>query len=48
VTIRNDTAGYAREYRLGRWAAKEAPITPGKPKTARSRAKAGNHSRRTQ
>jgi molecular chaperone DnaK (HSP70) len=48
VTIRNDTAGYSREYRLGRWAAKEAPITPGKPKTARSRSKAGNHSRRIQ
>lgn len=47
VTIRNDTAGYSRDYRLGRWAAKEAPITPGKPKNAR-RGKAAGHSRRKQ
>jgi len=45
VTIRNDTAGYARDYRLGRWAAKEPPITPGKPKS--SRAKGSAHARRT-
>jgi molecular chaperone DnaK (HSP70) len=43
VTVRNDTAGYARDYRLGRWAAKEPPITPGKPKSS-TRAK---HARRT-
>lgn len=32
VTIKNVTSGYTREYRLGRWAAKEAAITPGKKK----------------
>jgi molecular chaperone DnaK len=32
VTITNLTSGYTREYRLGRWAAKEAAITPGKRK----------------
>ncbi|MGI8742984.1 MAG: Hsp70 family protein [Bryobacteraceae bacterium] len=32
VTIANLSAGYQREYRLGRWAAKEATITPGKRK----------------
>lgn len=32
VTITNLTSGYRREYRLGRWAAKEAAITPGKRK----------------
>lgn len=45
VTIRNDTAGYARDYRLGRWAAKEQPIAPGKPKTSRARAK--GHAKRS-
>jgi molecular chaperone DnaK (HSP70) len=34
VTISNLTSGYKREYRLGRWAAKEAAITPGKRKRA--------------
>ncbi len=42
VTIRNDTAGYSREYRLGRWAAKDVPIAPGKHKN--SRAVKGRHS----
>ena len=32
VTIANETSGYQRQYRLGRWAAKEAAITPGKRK----------------
>jgi hypothetical protein len=32
VTIANLTSGYRRDYRLGRWAAKEAAITPGKRK----------------
>ncbi|MDQ2948340.1 MAG: Hsp70 family protein [Acidobacteriota bacterium] len=32
VTITNLSAGYGRQYRLGRWAAKEAAITPGKRK----------------
>ena len=35
VSITNLTAGYQREYRLGRWAAKEAAITPGKKKRPR-------------
>lgn len=30
VTISNDTAAYARQYRLGRWAARDQPVTPGK------------------
>ena len=47
VVIRNDTAGYSRDYRLGRWAAKEAPIAPGKPKNSRAKNKATTHSRRT-
>ena len=47
VTIRNDTAGYSRDYRLGRWAAKEAPIAAGKPKSSRARPKGATHSRRT-
>ena len=37
VTIRNATAGYSRDYRLGRWAAKEAPITAGRPRSSRVR-----------
>ncbi|MGA2600928.1 MAG: Hsp70 family protein [Bryobacteraceae bacterium] len=47
VTIRNDTAGYSRDYRLGRWAAKEAAITPGKPTSSRARSKTASHSRRS-
>lgn len=30
VTISNESAGYDRAYRLGRWAVKDAPIVPGK------------------
>jgi hypothetical protein len=30
ITIANLTAGYKRKYRLGRWAAKDAPVTPSK------------------
>jgi hypothetical protein len=36
VTIANLSAGYKRDYRLGRWSA-QAPIVPGK-RTARKRA----------
>ena len=32
ITIANLAAGYTRIYRLGRWAAKDAPITPAKPR----------------
>ncbi len=32
VTIHNLTSGYQRIYRLGRWATKDAAITPGKKK----------------
>ena len=35
VSITNMTAGYEREYRLGRWAAKEAAIAPVKRGTRR-------------
>lgn len=35
VTISNLTAGYSRDYRLGRWSAKAATVTPGKRKRAR-------------
>lgn len=35
VRITNLTAGYTREYRLGRWAGKDQPITPGKRKAAK-------------
>ena len=30
ITIANLTAGYQRVYRLGRWASKDAPVTPAK------------------
>jgi molecular chaperone DnaK (HSP70) len=32
IHIANLTANYERVYRLGRWAAKDAPITPAKPR----------------
>jgi molecular chaperone DnaK (HSP70) len=32
VTISNLTAGYYRQFRLGRWATKEEPIVPSKPR----------------
>ena len=32
VAITNLTAGYRRDYRLGKWSAKDALISPGKPK----------------
>ncbi len=34
VTISNLTAGYLREYKLGRWAGKESTVVPGKKKRA--------------
>ena len=34
VTIANLTAGYERQYRLGRWAANEAPLMPGRKRRA--------------
>ncbi len=34
VTIANLSAGYNRQYRLGRWSAGEAPIVPGRKKKA--------------
>ncbi len=36
VTITNHTAGYERQYRLGRWAAPGAPVTPGKARVRHS------------
>lgn len=35
VTISNLTAGYNREYRLGRWASREAPAGPARKKRAK-------------
>ena len=32
VTITNLTAGYNRQYRLGRWASKDEPVVPAKPR----------------
>jgi molecular chaperone DnaK (HSP70) len=32
ITIANLTADYDRIYRLGRWASKDAPVTPAKPR----------------
>ena len=32
ITIANLTADYTRVYRLGRWASKDAPVTPAKPR----------------
>jgi hypothetical protein len=40
VTISNVSAGYKREYRLGRWSAQEATVVPGKKKRSPSRRKA--------
>ncbi len=37
VTISNLTAGYQRQYRLGRWASKDAPIVPGKARARQPR-----------
>ena len=35
VTIRNLTANYGREYRLGRWSSKQAVVRPSVRKRAR-------------
>ncbi len=37
VTITNVTAGYSRTFRVGRWAAKEASIVPGRKKKSAAR-----------
>lgn len=42
VTIKNLTAGYERQYRLGRWASKESPIIPAKTRTGYRRRKPGS------
>ena len=41
VTITNLTAGYERQYRLGRWAPKEPASAPVKPRMAHRRRKPG-------
>jgi molecular chaperone DnaK (HSP70) len=41
VTITNMTAGYEKQYRLGRWATKEAASAPVKPRTSHRRRKSG-------
>jgi molecular chaperone DnaK (HSP70) len=33
VTITNLTGGYQRQYRLGRWASKDEPVIPAKPRS---------------
>jgi molecular chaperone DnaK (HSP70) len=35
VEISNKSAGYSKKYRLGRWAEKSAPVTPGRKKKVR-------------
>jgi molecular chaperone DnaK (HSP70) len=40
VRISNVTAGYSRDYRLGRWSVKQAPIVPAKKKRAAKSASA--------
>ncbi len=42
VTIKNLTAGYERQYRLGRWAAKDAPIVPAKTRSTHRRRRPGS------
>src|SRR6202011_1928407 len=39
VTITNRTAGYERQYRLGRWAAKDAPVIPAKQRLRHKKSK---------
>ena len=39
VTISNTTAGYQREYRLGRWASKAAPVVSAKPRSRPAKSK---------
>ena len=41
VTISNMTAGYQREYRLGRWASKAAPVVTAKTRSRHTKPKAG-------
>ena len=40
VTISNTTAGYQRQYKLGRWASKNAPAVAGKSRALQGRRKA--------
>ncbi|HXG32233.1 MAG TPA: Hsp70 family protein [Bryobacteraceae bacterium] len=42
VTISNLTTGHSRVYRLARWAAREAPLRPGKPRSRARRSQAGS------
>ena len=39
VTIANLTAGYERQYRLGRWAAKDAPVVAAKQRLRHKKSK---------
>ncbi|MBZ5609884.1 MAG: Hsp70 family protein [Acidobacteriia bacterium] len=39
VTIANTTAGYQRQYKLGRWASEQAPVVPAKPRSRHARRK---------
>ena len=40
VTISNESAGYERSYRLGRWSVDSAPVVPGKEARPRARKRA--------
>jgi molecular chaperone DnaK (HSP70) len=42
VTIANRTAGYQREYRLGRWASKDTAVAAAKPRGRHVKAKAAH------
>ena len=46
VTISNVSAGYDRNYRLGRWATPEAPIVPTQPGKRKKRVPAGPRKQR--
>ncbi|MBC7928752.1 MAG: Hsp70 family protein [Bryobacteraceae bacterium] len=42
VRIGNQTSGYSRTYRLGRWASKSAPVTPGRRRRVHTHGKGLN------
>jgi hypothetical protein len=44
VTISNVSAGYARDYRLSRWAVRQAPVKPGRPKARKPSARGAGKS----
>jgi molecular chaperone DnaK (HSP70) len=46
VTITNLTSGYERQYRLGRWAAKDSPVTGVKPRLRHKKATSSGQAER--